>query len=319
MRSLLRVAGVVVILALPGAALAQGRPWDPQGMRLATYEIAPGVYQIAPNDVKEKNHTGTTAGVIVGEKGVLVVDALINGDLAAQLIGQIRKITPLPIRYLVNTSFHGDHVYGNFVFPQETTVIQHVYTKQYMDTKFEEDRKFMLSIMGAGRGLETVLPRSADITIEDKMTVDLGGRTVEIFHIGFVQTDGDLIIRLPEENIVFVGNMVQAPPPALPWLLEGRPGDAIKTLRRLHALLDDESVIVTGHGRPVDRGSLDFSIQYIAELQKEVEGAVARGLTLEQTQEAVTMEKYASYSLFPFVHKQLNIPALYREAAARKK
>lgn len=318
MRTLYRSAIVLVIVMIPVTGFAQGRPWDPQGMQLKAYELAPGVYQIAPSDVLEKDHTGTTAGVIVGEKGVLVVDALINGDLASQLIGQIRAITPLPIRYLVNTSFHGDHVYGNYVFPQETTVIHHGFTKHYIESKFEEDRQFMLSIMGAGRGLETVQPRSADVAINDKIMIDLGGRKVEIFYLGFVQTDGDLIIRLPKENIIFVGNMVQAPPPALPWLLEGRPEEAAKTLRRLFDLLDDETVIVPGHGRPMHRNDIQYSMQYMAELKKEIEAAVDRGLTLEQAQEAVAMEEYAGYSLFPFAHKQINIPAVYREAAVRK-
>ena len=184
-----------------------------------------------------------------------------------------QELALFPIRYLVNTSYHGDHCYGNFIFPAETTVIGHELTKAYIDTKFEADRTFMLGLIGPGRGIEEVVPRSADLTLTDRITLDLGERKVEILHIGFAQTEGDVIVWLPEEKIVFVGNMIQAPPPALPWLLEGGYQEAIVTLRRLHQMLDDQAVIIPGHGRPMRRADILFSVQYLAKLGKEVEAA----------------------------------------------
>ena len=278
-----------IFLTLP--LLGQGRPWDPAGMRMEARELAPGIYQVAASDVDEKDHTGTNAGIIIGSRGVLVVESLINGDLASQLLAEIRKKTDLPIQYLVNTSFHGDHVYGNFAFPDSTEIIGHPVTKKYIAEKFEEDRAFMLSIMGEGRGLDTVVPRTSDLEVAESLNLDLGGRRVEILHIGFAQTDGDLIVRMPEENIVFVGNMLQAPPPALPWLLEGRPTEAVETYQRLYDMVDDETVLIPGHGRPMRREHIQFTLQYIRELVKEVQAAVDSGLNLEETVGAVTMEK----------------------------
>ena len=306
-----------IFLTLP--LLGQGRPWDPAGMRMEARELAPGIYQVAASDVDEKDHTGTNAGIIIGSRGVLVVESLINGDLASQLLAEIRKKTELPIQYLVNTSFHGDHVYGNFAFPESTEIIGHPVTKRYIAEKFEEDRAFMLSIMGKGRGLEAVVPRAPTRIVSDKLELDLGDRMVEILHIGFAQTEGDLVIRLPKENIVFVGNMLQAPPPALPWLLEGRPAEAIETYQRLYDMIDDETVIVPGHGRPMRREHILFTIQYIRELVEKVQTAVDNGLSLEETVEAVTMEGYSSYSLFAFAHGQINVPAVYRDLTERER
>ena len=194
-------------------------PWDAARVNLTSKELAPGVFAVMPDDVYSKDHVATTAGFIIGERGVLVVEAMLNGDLASQLIGLIRKETSKPIRFLVNTSYHGDHAYGNYVFPDSTVVIHHPATKHYMDTKFEEDRTFMLGLMGKGKGIERVQSRSADITVSDMITVDLGGRTVEIRHFGFAQTPGDLVIWEPDAKVLWVGNMIQAPSPALPWLL----------------------------------------------------------------------------------------------------
>ncbi len=318
MRSIGLVVVLLGVVLFSLSARAQGSPWDPAQIRMEARELAPGVYGVFANDVDEKDHTATNAGFIVGRKGVLVVESLINGRLASQLLGEIRKHTSLPIRYLVNTSYHGDHWYGNFIFPTETTVIGHELTKAYIDTKFEADRTFMLGLIGPGRGIEEVVPRSADLTLTDRITLDLGERKVEILHIGFAQTEGDVIVWLPEEKIVFVGNMIQAPPPALPWLLEGRYQEAIVTLRRLHQMLDDQAVIIPGHGRPMRRADILFSVQYLTKLGKEVEAAVARGLTLEQAQEAIQMQEYSGYSLYPFAHGQINVPAVYKEITSGK-
>lgn len=309
---------IPLVLVLPLFASAQSSPWDPNLIHMEARELAPGVYGVFANDVDKKDHTATSAGFVIGRNGVLVVESLINGTLASQLLGEIRKRTTLPIRYLVNTSYHGDHCYGNFVFPSSTTIIGHRATKEYLDTKFEDDRKFMLGLMGPGRGIEQVIPRSSDLTLTDRISVDLGGRKVEVLHIGFVQTPGDVVVWLPDEKIVFLGNMIQAPPPAIPWLLEGHHREAIATLGRLYDMLDDRALIVPGHGRPMRRADILYSVQYLTSLDKEIETAVARGLTLEQTQKAVEMQKYSGYSLFALAHVQINVPAVYREIASRK-
>src|SRR5664279_1621120 len=165
-------------------------PWDPASVNLTSKEMAPGVFAVMPDNAFVKDHVATTGGFVVGEKGVLVVEAMLNGDLAAQHIGLVRRQTSKPIRFLVNTSYHGDHAYGNYVFPESTVVVQHPVTKRYMDEKFEDDRHFMLGLMGKGKGIERVQSRSADITVADMTSIDLGGRTIEVRHFGFAQTPG---------------------------------------------------------------------------------------------------------------------------------
>ncbi|MCA1717356.1 MAG: MBL fold metallo-hydrolase [Actinobacteria bacterium] len=295
--------------------MAKTSPFNPARVRMRARELAPGVQGVFADDVEEKDHTATNAGFVIGESGVLVVESLSNGRLASQLIGEIRKNTALPIRYLVNTSYHGDHCFGNFVFPQETTIIEHEFTKGFIDENFEEDRNFMIELLGEGRGVEEVVPRSANLTLTEGITLDLGTRKAEILHIGFAQTEGDLIVRLPEENIVFAGNMLQAPSPAFPWLLDGRPREAVETYHLLHDMLDDETIIVPGHGRPMCRSDIRYSIEYIEDLVGQIEGTLGQGLTLEQAQEEIRMERYSGYSMYEFIHFQVNIPAVYNEVS----
>src|ERR1700754_742035 len=159
-------------------------PWDAALVNLTSKELGPGVFAVLPDDVHDRDHAATTAGFVVGERGVLVVESMLNGDLAAQLIGLVRRATTRPIRYLVNTSYHGDHAYGNYLFPEATVVIQPPATKRYMEENFEEDRRFMIGLMGKGKGIERVQARTADIAVPEMLSVDLGGRTVEVRHFG---------------------------------------------------------------------------------------------------------------------------------------
>jgi glyoxylase-like metal-dependent hydrolase (beta-lactamase superfamily II) len=69
------------------------------------------------------------------------------------------------------------------------------------------------------------------------ISADLGGRTVEVRYFGFAQTPGDLVIWTPDAKVLWVGNMIQAPAPALPWLLEGRHRDTIETLTKVRDFL----------------------------------------------------------------------------------
>ena len=288
-------------------------PWDAARVNLISKELGPGVFAVMPDDVFDKDHVGTTAGFVIGERGVLVIEALLNGDLASQLIGLVRRETTKPIRFLVNTSYHGDHAYGNYLFPENTVVIQHPATKKYMEEKFEADRSFMIGLMGRGKGIERAQARTADISVSEMLSVDLGGRTVEVRHFGFAQTPGDLVVWTPDAKVLWVGNMIQAPSPALPWLLEGRHKESIATLTRVRDFLPEDATIIPGHGRPMRPADIEFPIRYLRELDGAVRAAIHEGRSLEATLDVVAMPEYGTYSLFDWAHKTVNVPTAYHD------
>ena len=92
---------------------------DPTGCELSIEEIGPGVYALMSSLYNVDN-----AGFVVGDNGVLAIDAHICVAMADQILARIREITDKPIRYLVNTNYHGDHTFGNCAFPDDTLVIQ---------------------------------------------------------------------------------------------------------------------------------------------------------------------------------------------------
>jgi cyclase len=238
---------------------------------------------------------------------------MLNAKLANQVLDQVARLTDKPIRYLVNTVYHGDHYYGNFLFPSSATIIMHSESKRYIDQKFEEDRKFMINLMGADVGIQDVKPRAGDILLDHDATIDLGGRTVELKVFGLGQTKGDLFVWLPKEKTFFTSNAILAEKPAIPWLLEGNHDLALETMRKMKAFLPADTVIVPGHGRPTTiEASLDYFIAYLETLDREVRAAVANGLSLEETVKVATAQAFSGYALYPWIHKQTNVPHAYR-------
>jgi cyclase len=316
----MRMLAILPLLAclacVAGAAIAG--PWDPNEVNLVPMKISDWLYALVSSTAEKNNPAGipeaTTGGIVIGEKGVLVVESMLNERLANQVLQRVKELAgDKPIRYLVNTVYHGDHYYGNYLFPTSTTIIMHTEPKKYIDSKFEADRRFMINLMGNDKGLNDVKPRAGDIMIDRDTTIDLGGRVVELKIFGQGQTKGDLFVWLPQEKAMFTSNAVLAEQPALPWLLEGNHDLSLQALRKIKAFLPPDAIIIPGHGRPTTVAkSLDYLIGYLETLDREVHLAVERGLTLEETVKAVAMEEYSGYRLYPWTHKQMNVPHAYK-------
>lgn len=320
-RTIRMAGGVLGSLGLLFSAtvVAQEPIWDGNTVQLQAEKLADGIYAVVPDDAAEKAPKGipvaTSAGFVIGEKGVLVIESMLNKRLATQLINLVKQVTDKPIRYAVNTSFHGDHSYGNYVFPASTSIVQHVVTKAYVDQHFEKDAAFMIQNFGADRGIEEVVPRPGDILIPEggSLALDLGGKTVELRDFGFAQTGGDLFVWVPDAKILWAGNAVIAQKPALPWLLDGHLVETLATLQKVYDFIPADTRIVPGHGPVTDRSAIEWNIKYLTTVRIEVAAAIKDGLTLEQTVNRVEMPEFAGYQLFGWVHPSLNVPAAYKD------
>lgn len=167
-----------------------------------------------------------------------------------------------------------------------------------------------MDLLGPNAGIEEAVARSADIAISRSCSIDLGSKHVDIEHIGYGQTDGDLVVRIREDNIIFVGNMLQAPPPAFPRLLDGRPDESLATYRRLYDIVDDDTRIVPGHGRTMCRADILYSITYIEKLMELARNVRGGGLSADEARKALAMEEFSDYSMYDFIHFQVNVLAV---------
>jgi glyoxylase-like metal-dependent hydrolase (beta-lactamase superfamily II) len=116
---------------------------------------------------------------------------------------------------------------------------------------------------------------------------------------------------------MWAGNPIIASKPALPWLLDGHLVETLATLRKVYEFLPPDAKVVPGHGIPIGREELRWHIDYLAEVQKQVQAAIDQKLTLEQTVAQVKMPEYRGYMLFDWVHPSLNVPAAYQDLSSR--
>lgn len=306
-----------------GSTLAAEPVWDGNKVQMVREQLAPGISAYYPRDARDLNAKGgaaaTSSGLIVGTRGALLVDTMLNKRLSAQVLALARRDTALPLLYAVNTSAHGDHSYGNMYLPAGTRVVQSVNTRAYVDAHLADDKAFMIKNFGAGRGIEQIHARTGDLLVPPggRLSIDLGGKTVEIIDFGFAQTGGDLFVWEPQSKVMWAGNPIIARKPALPWLLDGHLVETLATLRKVYEFLPPDAKVVPGHGIPIGREDLRWHIDYLSAVQQQVQAAIDQKLTLEQTVAQLKMPEYRGYVLFDWVHPSLNVPAAFKDLSGR--
>ena len=230
---------------------------------------------------------GTTAVVngnivaVIGKEAILVVDTGQIPSVARRVIAEIRTLSPLPVRYIVNTHWHGDHLLGNFAFKDafpEARIVAHshtiaegarVYTDYAARTRAslpaarESMRKRGEASSSADEKLwvtktieciDRMLPEvevtrylPPDLPVDDELAVDLGGLVVVVKHIGAGNTPGDLIVWVEADRLAAVGDMVVAP---VPYAIGSALEPWTRTMAKLRTL--GAATYVPGHG-PVMR------------------------------------------------------------------
>ena len=291
-------AWVVFGLAAPATATQQSfggfeppagwlpPPLNPTGVKLETKKLAPGVYALLSSRPPVDN-----SGFVVGERGVLVIDAHINGAMARQIQAAVRAVTDKPILYLVNTNYHGDHTFGNYAFPATTAIVAHRLTAQRM-RNFEHEKGLILRTVDNDPSvLADVRLRLPDVTFDDRLTIDLGGRVVELHHFGYGNTPGDTVVYVPGAKVAWTGNLVVGEG-LIPPIFEGGARNYLTTIARFAETLDVRTII-PGHGTPATGAILARYLGYLGELVVAVRSAAQAGWTVEETVARLSLaEKY---------------------------
>jgi glyoxylase-like metal-dependent hydrolase (beta-lactamase superfamily II) len=263
----IKIAGSILILVFSGILLtAQQRETTP----LTLDKVTESVYQILGG-------SGSNGGVIIGENGVLVVDAKMNEESVEQTIEAIQKLSDKPIKYLVNTHSDGDHIMGNRYFPRSLTFVAH---KNCRDDFFKEN---------FGResdwGEPEFYPFTPSITFKEKLDVWLGKDKVELHYFGVGHTTGDLVVYFPADKIAFLGDQYFSTRPQLIHSNKnGNSFEHVKTLTKMLEVLDAETFL-SGHSDPVGRGDIKKHVQAMVDRQKAVKESISQDKTLEQTLE----------------------------------
>ena len=231
-------------------------------------ELADGVFA--------RLHEGlTNAGIIVGDDGVLVIDSLRVPSFARDLIADVKRLTPKPIRWVVDTHSHWDHAWGNEEFPDATIIGHDNARAEMLDVDLVEwwRERAATSGMPWSDEAKTVQVTPPSLTFDESMRLFLGNRELHLRWFGRAHTSGDIFIHLPEENLLFTGDVAQDG--GVPFIQDGYVRDWVGTDGRLLELEPER--FVSGHG-PI--GSFDALIDardFIAMLAMGVQNAIVDG------------------------------------------
>ncbi|WP_199747704.1 MBL fold metallo-hydrolase [Actinomadura sp. WAC 06369] len=256
---------------------------SPSGLRLEPRELAEGVHALMADQVPKDNN-----GLIVGRDAALVVDAGITPAVGRQIRRLAADLTGKPVRYLVNTTYHGDHTFGNTAFDEDVTLFSSRLNKAAM-TDLAAEKRLRAESMYGDDSLDTVLEwRKPDVVFDRFCEIDLGGRVVHLWHLGPGNGPGDTVVHVPDAKVAFTGNFV-LPYGVTPMMLIGDPVGYARSLRTMRALLDVET-LVPGHGflGPAEPG-ISAWISYLENLAAAVDRGLRAGTPVEALYEELPM------------------------------
>ncbi len=211
-----------------------------------------------------------TAGLVLTEKGSVIVDTLPFPQESRQLRDFALRVSgPHGIRYVINTHFHADHVYGNYLFPEAEIVAQrrarHL-MERWGKPALEEAKK-------RTPDLAEVEIRLPGLLVEDEMTIRLGDKTFVLIHYPGNTADG-LGVYVEERRVLFAGDVMMT----VPYIVNGNPRQLIQSLQRIkHLQLD---ALVQGHGPVLLRGEIPdkiaLNVSYLKTIEKLVDQIIAK-------------------------------------------
>ena len=249
---------------------------------------------------------GSNSAVLITEAGVLVVDTRMHPDDAELLLAEIRARTDAPIRWVINTQFHGDHYMGNSVFAREgATIIAHRDTLAVILERFEYEvatRPF--EQRGQNRDeIELVLP---DLLFDHRLTLDLGGYTVELIYLGAGQNEGDTLVYFPHARALHTGGVFHNRSWANTSYTPSIDG-WISVLRAMQGI--DVDSYLPPHGSIATEQDLDDFIEFLANLQSGVRNAIDQGASAEEMLLANPFPQYSGWR--GYERRERNLTALY--------
>lgn len=226
---------------------------------------------------------------IITSQGVILTDP-INPEAATWLKAELGKLTDKPVRYVIYSHDHADHISGGTAFAGTATFISHWKARQDI---LLENRP------------QTPVP---EVTFSDRLFLDLGGTHVELIYVGRNHSDNSIVVLLPQHKLLFAVDFIPVEGVAYRTMLDSYPEDWIESLRLVEQL--DFEVLVPGHGEIGRKEHVRMFREYLQELMAGVREAVMKGTSLEETKKTFRLPKYEGWRGYPDWFLE-NVEAMY--------
>jgi cyclase len=268
----------------------------------------PTVQQVASDVYFFFDYDGSNSVFLVTDEGVLVIDTRTHPREASDLLTRIRKVTDKPIKWVINSHFHGDHHMGNAVFKAErATFVAQEQTAEIMQRV--QPKEMARRIEGFKRRgydpdeVKLILP---DATFDSSMTIRLGGREVRLFYLGPGQQAGDTFVAFPHVRLLFTpGAFARHSMPNMTFTPSVE--NWLALLNRVAAM--DVDAILPAHGDVANREDVRELAAMLADEYATVKDAVNRGVSLEEAQKVLTFPQYRDWRNYGRL--QAEIKSLY--------
>jgi cyclase len=227
----------------------------------------------------------SNAGLIAGEKAAIVVDSLTNQYMIESFMGKIREVTDKPVRLLINTHPHGDHTYTNHFFTEATVLCSskcREATLQMPKDLIAKARKEVPAMSFDG-----AKDTPQDLIFEKSLTLYQEGREIRVVCLGPGHSLSDTYVFLPQEKIVFCGDILFSGTPPLSLA-----GSVLGHLKQLEILAGLEAEIyVAGHGPVAGREKVHDARDYLLTLLAEARKCFDQGLSFQEAAQTIDLGK----------------------------
>lgn len=233
---------------------------------------------------------------LVTRDGIIVTDP-IDADAARWLSDELKSRFGVPVRYVVYSHDHRDHIAGGEVFSPVATVIAH--------------ENAHAAIVGEKR--PTAVP---EITFSDRATVRLGGKTVELVYLGKSHSDNMIVMHFPEERALFAVDFISVK--RLPYmnLSDAYFPEWIDAVEKVEAM--DFDILVPGHGPLGTKADVTEHRQYLQALYDAVLDATRQGQSLDEMKKSITLDEFKHLGMYD-KWRELNIEGMYRQVSLHRR
>jgi cyclase len=246
-----------------------------------------GTRQLGPDTYAYVDRSGSNCGFVSCREGVVVIDTGGTSTYAKNLMAAIREHTGKHVRYVINTHYHPESTFGNYLLSQGATIIAHPKCRAALQEKGEE----MLHAMRAEGapdlgGVSIKLPM---MIVSKKKELPVFGKKIILIPFAACHSPGDLCVWLPDEKVLFSGDLVFTN--YMPDLRDSNIANWIEALDRL-AVLEPET-IVPAHGLLCDAKAIETDRRFLETLRSQVKAAKEAGTSKEEACQRVDLSEFA--------------------------
>jgi cyclase len=300
----IKAATTAATLALV-ASFACAAPALAQDLGPNVRKLADGVYAFVGENYN------SNAGIVITQDGVVLIDSGHNPVESRKLMEVVKKLTPMPVRLLIDTEPHPDHTTGHFVFSPPATIVAAAGAGDSMRSREREAPQRIQQMAASSPEMKTALEGykfvPPHVEYQQRASIAVGERTIELYYMRGVHSEADTAVWLPKERVIFsasgiVNNQINILRPfvTIPDILA-----AAKLMKGLNP-----EHVVPGHGQPGTVKIFEDTEKYYALLIERVQKAVKEAKSLDDIKKEVKMPEYASWASqdrFP-----TNIEAAYK-------